>query len=403
MNITAINPSTEDYEKTYITSAIDDGTTALPVKNNDRFAANDRIMLGEMGQEKSEIITVASVTGNTQINVGATLYPHSADTPVYKLQFDKVRFYRSVNGSNGTYTELDTVALDVDNDTLTTIYNDTSGLSTYYYKIAFYHSLASIESSLSDPVAGSGYARNTVGRIIDEVLTEFGDDALNVVNRDELLAWANEMHDDLHGRVQRPFNFLHTREAFARVANANTLAFPTFDNGNPKMWKFDRLDYNYRDTTTDPDTNKTYALRVIGVEEFRNSYQDGTIDSTTVNDMAQVIAIDDAVNLFRYNPPSETAGTTVFYLYYWKYFTELDSDGDVVETPGTLIYKNWFRMKYYRKLGKREASYLRTATEYERSYERDVFNLQKQNRIDQGSPRGFGYRGGKTFKGFRGY
>lgn len=401
MIITLLNPSTDDLEKTYLSQAIAAGVTTLPVKNNDRFTTNDRIMIGEMGQEKTEIVTWSANPTNSSITVSATVYPHPADTPVYKLQWDQAKFYRSTTGVSGTYTVISTQTLDVDNANLTTIYNDTSGLAGYYYKMTVYHSLLALESSDSDPIAGAGNPRNTVGVVIDELFDEFGNDATNVITRSEMIAAMNEVNDDLHTRTKRPYDFLHTRETLDRTANLNYVAFPTDSSGNQTMWKFDRMEYNFTDTSTDPDTDTTYPLRVLPLEEFQYRNQDNTISSTTVDDTVAEITLDIAQDRFYYYPPSETTQADVFILYYWKYFTILTSDGDVLETPGTKIYKDYIRGKYYRKIGKRDGSYLNVSDRYLLDYEREVQKLQKANRKDMGTPRSLGGRGVATFKGWR--
>ncbi|HEY6019608.1 MAG TPA: hypothetical protein VIY48_06795, partial [Candidatus Paceibacterota bacterium] len=58
-------PETDDLEKTYLSNPYSAGATSLEVKNNNSFAANDRIMIGEMGQEKTEVVTVSAVSGGT--------------------------------------------------------------------------------------------------------------------------------------------------------------------------------------------------------------------------------------------------------------------------------------------------------------------------------------------------
>lgn len=407
MIIQAFNPSTDELEQTFLTAPVSNGITSLAVKNNQNFAGSQRVLIGDMGTETAEIITVSGISGSTTITLSsATSFSHPVDTPIYVLQFDQVRFYRSTTGSSGTYSLLSggTVAIDVDNDERKTYYDDTTGLSSYFYKITLYHSVSGVESNLSDPVKGSGYGVKQVGRLLDDMFLEFGENIENgTLARGEILAWMNEVNDDIHSTFQRPPDFVHTREAFSRTANRNYLDFPTDSNGDQSMWKFDRMDYNFRDTTTDPDTDTTYTLRVVSPEEFRDKYQDNTIDSTTVSDKAQLMALDTSLNRFRYYPPSETTGTTVFYLYYWKYLTAFDSEGDTVETPGIKIYKEYIRARYYYKLAKRETSYMAKADKCNQMYETEKFKLQRHNRVDQGSPRSFGFRGGKTFKGFRAY
>ena len=103
MRINVFNPETTHWEKSYLANPYSVGVTSIIVKNADRFAANDRIMIGEMGTETAEIVTVSAVNAdNLTLTVGTTLYAHSADDPVYVMSFDQVRFYRSTD-SGSTY------------------------------------------------------------------------------------------------------------------------------------------------------------------------------------------------------------------------------------------------------------------------------------------------------------
>src|SRR3954463_11338868 len=106
MIISTLNPSTDDYEKSYLANPYTAGVTSIEVKNNNRFAANDRLQIGETGLEKTEVVTISSVNANgTTVVVGATVFDHEADAPVYQLRFDQVKIYRATS-SGGTYTIL---------------------------------------------------------------------------------------------------------------------------------------------------------------------------------------------------------------------------------------------------------------------------------------------------------
>jgi len=390
MLIPVYNPETVDYEKSFLANPISAGVTSIEVKQNERFAVDNRIMLGKMGAEKTEIVTVSAVNSNgTTLTVGTTVFSHSADDPVIVMQFDQVKVYRSTAGSGGTYSLLDTVAMDVDNATLQTVYNDSNGLATYYYKVSFRHSISGTESAQSDPIPGGGYARDKTGYIIDEVLQEVSDLAEQHITRNELLGYFNEVNDDLLASTSKPFDFLRTRTTLTRTANTAHVDFPTNSDGNQTMWKFDRMDYNFTDTSTDPDTDITYTLRVIPTEEFRNTYQDNTISSTTVDDKITVLSLDTALNRFRFNPPAKTTAGSVFYLYYWKFFTRIDSEGDTIETPTPRIYKLYFKGMYYRKRGVTENSYNATADRYLADYQIEKARYQQIDRVDKGTPRSF--------------
>lgn len=389
MLIPVFNPETDDLEKSYLANAYSAGVTSIEVKNNNRFTANDRIMIGKMGQEKTEIITVSAVNANgITLTTGATVFSHSADDPVYVLRFDQVKFYRATS-SGGTYSVISTQSLDVDNADLQTKYDDTAGTSSHYYKFTFYHSISTVESAFSDIIQGSGWRREQVGNIVDEILQEVSDQQEANITRNELLGYFNDINDDLQTNVSKPYDFLHARRTLTRTINTNYVDFPTDSNGKQIMWKFDRMDYNFTDTATDPDTDATYTLKVIPSEEFRNLYSDNTISSTTVDDKIQVISLDTSVNRFRFYPPAETTSSTAFYLHYWKYFDTIDSEGDEIETPSPRIYKLYCKGMYYRKRAITEPSYSATSDRYFADYQVEKGRYKGIDRKDKGTPRSF--------------
>lgn len=402
MILTLFNPPTDDLEKAYLTNPYSAGATSIETTNNNRFAANDRIMIGEMGHEKTEVVTVSAVNANgTSITIGATVFDHEADTPVYKLRFDQVKFYRSTTTEDGSYSVIATVDMDVDNANLTTIYDDTTGTSAYYYKMTVYHSISTLESAYTDVIGGEGWRRNQVGNIIDEILREVGDPQEQNVTRTELLGYFNDVNDDLLTSVSKPYDFLHTRTTLTRTANTNYINFPTDSYGNQTMWKFDRMDYNYTDNTTDPVTDVTTTIPVMPLEEFENTYIDNTISTTTVSDAAPAnMALDTAVNRFRFSHPFETTTGSVFYLYYWKYFTTINSEGDEIETPTPKIYKLYCKAMYYRKRAISEASYNSVADRYEAQFALEKSRYKGVDRKDKGTPRRF-RPASSVFRGYR--
>jgi hypothetical protein len=404
MLIPVYNPTVDDLERSFLSSGISAGVISLTIDNNTNYAINDRIMIGELGREKTEVVTVTgAVSAGTTLTVGATLFPHEAGAPVTRLRYDQVKFYRSTTGSTGTYSLLTTINLDVDTADLLTKYDDTTGLSTYYYKVSFYNSVSTLESALSDPIAGSGYSRNTVGFMIDEILREVADKQETFVDRTEVLGWFNEVNDDLLTRVKKPYSFLHTRTAVGRTAqNASGagayLSFPT------DMWKFDRLDYNFVDTTVTPNTSITYTVRMLPPEEFRNRFPD-TLDSASSlnnNDTLQFGSIDDAVSRIRLWPPSKTTSSNVFYIYYWKTFTQLDSEGDTFETPTPRVYKLYALGKFFRKRSGSDPIAERLANSYFQDYNQEVSKLKRADNKDAGTPKSFKYLP-QTNKGWRQY
>lgn len=278
MIITLLNPSTDGLEKTFLAQSYNFGVTAIETRNNLEFSANQRILIGEPGLASTEVVTLGSVNANgTSMTISATLYPHEADTPVYLLQWDEAKFYKSTTGINGTYSLLATVNIDFTAEDLSTTYNDNSAAAGYYYKTTVYNSLTAVESAFSDAIpAITGWARNQVGYLIDQVYTELSDANEENFSRDEVMGYMNEVNDDLQMQVVKPYNFLYTREVFARVGGANTISWPTDSLGNNLLWKFDRMDYNYVNSLTNPATNTTTTVPIYDLPYFRNRWIDNS-------------------------------------------------------------------------------------------------------------------------------
>lgn len=391
MLIPVFNPETDDLERSFLANNYSAGTTALSVKNSDRFAANDRIMIGEMGQEKTEVVTVSSVNADgTDLITAPTVFAHSSDDPVYKLRFDQIKFYKSSTGIAGPYNVISVQNLDVDNEDLETKYDDTVGLTTDYYKFVFSHSISGLLSAFSDIIGGSGWRRKQVGNIIDEVLREVGDPNEVNITRTELLGFFNDVNDDLTMDKSRPPEFLKTRTLYDRTAAQNYLAYPVDTNGDQVMWKFYGMDYHFTDPTTNPATDETKTITVMDLEDFRNRYTSNTNDSTTQRDSRpDRMALDNFANRFLFSNPALTTLTNVFILHYWKFFNTIDSEGDVIETPTPKIYKLYLKAQFYFKRSVTESSYGAIASTFNSQYLVEKNKLSSHNRKDKGTPRSF--------------
>lgn len=396
MIITLQNPTVDGLEKTYLSQSYNFGTTSIQVKNNQQFSANQRILLGEPGLAYTEVVTTGAVNADgITIAISSTLYAHEADTPVYLLQFDQGKFYYATS-INGTYTLLpnNPVNLDFTSEDLSTTYNDNNAQSGYYYKMTVFNSLSSVESAFTDPIpAISGWARNQAGYLIDQVYTELSDANEENLTRDEIFGYINEVNDDLTMQVVRPYNFLYTRKAFSRVAASNTLAWPKDSNGNNSMWKFDRMDYNYVNNTTTPVTNTTQTVPVVDLAYFRNRWNSNENDTNTQDDVVQEMALDESQQTFNYYPYSLTSSNAVWYLYYWTFFTEINSEGNVLQTPTPKIYKHYISYKYYLKKAVTDPSYLTISKTHQQDYVFERARYKSQDRRDVGTPRRFGNEG----------
>jgi hypothetical protein len=71
-------------------------------------------------------------------------------------QFDTQKVYRSTTGSSGTYSEITIPSTRVDliSDTTEYYFDDVGGDASYYYKVTFFNSSTSNESTASNPISG---------------------------------------------------------------------------------------------------------------------------------------------------------------------------------------------------------------------------------------------------------
>lgn len=380
MIITAFNPSTDSLEKTYLSQYLASGATALIVKNNDRFATTQAVLIGEMGEERSELNTTSGITGKNSITIDvATNFNHNADDPVYKLEYNQVKFYKSAT-LTGTYTVLATVDIDVDNHDKVTRYDDATALTTDYYKIQYYNSETTVTSELSDPIPASGQAVNTAGKVIDAVARRVRDTNYEVLSISEYIDIMNEVNDDLITMAHRPYRFLKVSSVVNTTADVDYVEIPT------DLWKFDYLMYSW---TVGGVTRKYQINLPLSEESFSRKY-DGA--DWMNNDELIDIAIDEYTNRILLGPTPKTSQVGVIEIFYYKKFDEITSFGDSVETPNTLIYRYKMMAEYYSAKAETDTKWNGLAQKYEAKYNAEVIKIQRANRLDTGTPRSFAPR-----------
>lgn len=384
MIVSAYNPSTDGLEKSYLSKNYAVGNTVFVVRNSNRISANDRIMIGEMGNENTEILTVLSVNadGITVTTGSGSLYPHTASDPVYVLRYDQVKFYRSTGGVGGTYNIATTVGMDVDNESLQTLYNDATGLSSYYYKVSYYHSLASVESSMSDPIPGSGYSRKQVGTLLAEFLQEIGDMQQEYITVPQLIGLLNECNEDIIGQSRRPYRFLRKKVAASITANVPTLDLATLA---PDLIRFDRMRYTRLDVSG--QTVKGNIPMISSEEMEYKQYSNNALIPAALNQGIFEAAIDETDNTIILNPTPTTTQAAAIMIYYWGDFTYITGLADTFQTPVKRIYKLFLLSRYYRMRSKKDAGFLALADRYDRDYSTEIVKLQRAQKIDVGTKR----------------
>lgn len=375
MKLRASNPTTQGLEKSYLANAYSAGAISIDIRNNDRFVVGAKVLVGEMGQERSEIVTINTVTTpGTAFTLTGTgfAFPHDADTPVYVLKYDKAAYYRSTNGIDGTYNQMGAdVPMDVDNAEKETVYDDVNGLAAYYYKVSFKSTLDGSESELSDPIPGSGFESGQAGALVNEFFNEVGDIQQQNMTVEEVLNLMNEVNDDLTSQSRRPYRFLKTSAVLNTTAGSSRVPLPT------NLLKFDRLAF------TNTWLQRTDDYRRISMEEMEYINYDNTYYPS---DDLLYVSIDESTNQLVLFPTPYTNGTGSIKIYYWKKFSKITSLSSAVETPNTRIYKMFIMGRYYRKRAIKEPNYLTLSDRYLQDYNVEIVKLQRMNKLDMGTP-----------------
>lgn len=164
-----------DKKTTYFSSDLASANSSLTADSIVGFAINQVLLLGNIGQEKAEIIlTHASTapTGSTITLASATAFAHSRGDKVALLDWNQIEISHATT-SSGSKTVITTIAIQVDQQK--TIYNDTTYTSGYYF-YRYKNSIDGTFSDYSDAIPYAGFADNSVFMIKDRAMKDLGID-----------------------------------------------------------------------------------------------------------------------------------------------------------------------------------------------------------------------------------
>ncbi len=196
---------TRGQKFTYLSSDAASAASTLNVQSIVGFTINQILCIGEVGQEKTEIIkthAATAPTGTTITLASALTFDHPQDTKVYLVNWDQAEFSHTVT-SDGTKTVMNTIALQPDQDQ--TQYDDTTYSSGYYF-YRLKNSILSVYSAYSDPLPYGDYADNTVMAIKQRALESINENIGNLITHsflDQCLWQARREYHNSPGK--RPF------------------------------------------------------------------------------------------------------------------------------------------------------------------------------------------------------
>lgn len=316
---TANSSLTLGQPTTYLNSDTASGVSSLSVKNITGFAANQILIIGDIGGQNSEIIKTHAVTapsGSTITLAAATVFPHSASTYITVMLYDQVEISTATT-TTGSKTVLTTTNIWADSPT--TNYNDLAN-SVGYYFARFKNTITTTFSDYSDPIPVTGYTLKSARRLIDQALGKINKVASSVFSDQFAFGEINNCQTEcLRDRKRWSFMQIFDYDLGQLATGQWRIALPDdIDDENTN-----KSIYNFRVGT---GTNLTWVDKAKWNEIIQGVAH--TTLSTNVTVGATTVALVDAGN---FNP---TTGTISIGANNYTY-TSVSGNDVVLETAST--------------------------------------------------------------------
>jgi len=171
MIIRAQNTLGEDSPKTYLMNTEVAGTTIFRLRNTNGFGSSWGVQIGNTGEEQTEVLILSGNPGAGTLGTttAASRFEHPSDTPVYAIKYNQVVFERSTDGTTGTAAPMTDGTITYQADSLFTLFDDTSGSSTYGYRTYFRNSVLGVNTTESDWWTSAGLSFYSLGKLFNFV------------------------------------------------------------------------------------------------------------------------------------------------------------------------------------------------------------------------------------------
>ena len=158
------------------------------------MAANDFLVIGLPGSEKTEIRKIQSISGNTITLTANLSNSHGENTNIAIIEYDQIELYKSTT-ENGTYALVSGTLVNLAIDEEYTELEDTGAISSDYFKIRYYNTHSASYSGYSDSISFGGFDRYALSSIIDHALQLADDLKEKIVTRRMITEWINQWKD----------------------------------------------------------------------------------------------------------------------------------------------------------------------------------------------------------------
>lgn len=317
------------------------GTNKIRWENPNGFSASWALQVGETGEEQTEIVLLSTDTPNGTAGTltANTLYEHPADTPIFGIKWNQIVFERSTTGTAGTASPMTNGTVSIAPDQQNTIFDDTTGSTSYAYKTYFRNSVLGANSTESDWIIPGGYNPYALGRIRERAKERIF--SSKFIKSDLTWNdWANEWHEMMINAA------VDANEAYM-IGTAN-VAFGTDGLGTITTTNFKqvkRVDITYDGVNWNLSTKAEIAQFQLG-ETFSSVYP---FHSWVGNTIFKV-------------RPAESGGTAQITFY--TFGTSLVNDSDELPQPMkpySKSYVDYMQSNAYMKDGKPELAQAKLA------------------------------------------
>lgn len=163
-------PDISENEKSYLEA--DSAVAASTLSANGiNFAINQYILVGQPGNEHTEILQISSVSSTAIGLVSPATFAHNRGDVIRFIPFNQIAAEYSTDGSS--YNTITAVA--IRSDATETYMQRPTDLSSYYYRFRFFNSTSSLYSAYSSAASAAGYADNTIWSVKNRALGQLGE------------------------------------------------------------------------------------------------------------------------------------------------------------------------------------------------------------------------------------
>lgn len=385
MKIQIFNPDLSSEERTYLDADYSSGTS-LTVRNNDGFTAGYYVVVGEPGQEQTESVQIVSTTGDTTITIaGALKFSHPKSAPVYESKWNQWSVERS-SSATGTFATITNSPFDIewDNKDLSTLVEDVSGSSSYYYKWRPYNSYATSYGSYSDVLSGGGQERSTVGYVINQVKRN---PLAKDVDDETIIEYFNDFQELVYEEMPKAWWF--KKEGTQVATAADTYKYSISTNWSDFL-SMNYMLYRY----VNGETDITYPLSFCPLVEFYNYKADSDQPSDDYARYWTVLPPDanSAKGYIGLHPTPDSDDCFIAPVYN-RSLTDLDTFGDTLVVPKPKGYVDYalYRIASDIKLD------MSNADKYNSMVRSDIISLKRRSRVQLGQPEFTRFRGQRGF------